>query len=455
MGSPIKSLVTALTMGSFLLACAPEPAHIEKGHAPEVQHEPPLKDPPPDISTEPDPIASVDNSVRQEEDRWWMELPWEMTVKPLVFDKDGTPLPMSMHPPAYYRITDETELATIEVHRQIAKAVGLRVDDKHTPGLSKFLSARSSIETTMQGNQRPFDTRGSIHSLDVKAAYRSGIRNRDKYVEAGNQLAEERPYVFLGYGQAGMISWLYLDDWDILGDPRMLGDNAVAGLTYRRVMVKSFRRMRGSRIKCHEYNDEGRVVKRSFNGKSYRVASIAIDEEKAASCIEAGPTTRKEKSSPEALESRCRSENRKSYKWKLGEPQPDNTVSVEKITWWDLKRASGGKPCPAWKGDELEKALRSNLSKRANRLELDISKVVRLKDLGEEPEGVNQYELWMGIWDATMVALGKEPINWNNLRTIGSEAPIEIGPSKEKIEQERRRARGEDINPLAVKKGPA
>ena len=445
-----------------MMSCESAPAQAAEDYEPSLRHELDVKDAAsePDLPAigEPDDNEVKDESesqVSQEEYKWWMEYPWEKTVKPLVFDQDGTPLPIEAFPRSYYRITDGTKATTVEVHRQIAKHVGLRVNEETTPNLAKFLTARSSIETTLQGNQRPFDTRGSVHSLDVKAAYRSGIRSRDKYVEAGNDLAKDQPYVFLGYGQAGMISWLYLDDWDILGDPRMLGDNVIAGLTYRRVMEKSYKRLKNTRIKCYEYNDEGRVVKRSFSGKSYRVASYAVDEEKAASCIEIGPESKRERSSTEALESRCRRDNRKTYKWKFGEPQPDNTVPVDKITWWVLKRASGGKPCPAWKGDELEKMLMANLAKRATDIEFDISKSVSIRDLGKEPEGINQYELWMGIWDATIISLEGEPINWHNLRTLGSEVPLDFSPSKEKIEQELRRARGEDINPLAKKKDPA
>ncbi len=459
MGSTIKSLIIALTLCSFSMSCEGDPEHVEGNREAGLQYELQLKDSPPDISDQPSEKSDKSTSgeqinkgspqVSQGEYKWWMEMPWEKTVRPLVFDKDGTPITIEVHPRSYYKITKSTKSVTIEAHRQIAKAVGLRVSEDETPDLSKFLTARSSVETSMQGNQRPFDTRGSVHSLDIRAAYRSGIRSRDKYVEAGNRMAEHEPYVFLGYGQAGMISWLYLDDWDILGDPRMLGDNVIAGLTYRRVMEKSYKRLKNSRIKCYEYSDEGRVVKKSYNGRSYIVASYAVDEEKASSCIEKGAESKKGRSNPEALESRCRRENRKTYKWKIGEPQPDNTVPVKNVTWWDLKRASGGKPCPAWKGDEQEKAVRASLEKRALSLGLDISKTVRLRDLGEEPEGVNQYDLWMGIWDATMSALVLDPINWENLRSIRTETQMEFKPSKEKIEQERRRARGEDINPLA------
>lgn len=382
------------------------------------------------------------------EPRTWMEFPWRYTVRPLVFDGDGTPIPVEMHPRSYYRITTKTKRHTMEIHRQVAKAVGLHVTEEHTPRFALFLTTRSSIETTLQGNQRPFDTRGTIHGLDVKAAYRSGIRgNRDKYIEAGNQIAIDEPHLFLGYGQGGMISWLFLDNWDLLGDPRMLGDSVIGGLTYRRSLVEKFRMLKNSRIKCYEYDDVGREIVQKFNGKKYAVARWRIDQEKYDQCVADGPKSKPEKKDDTKIARRCRSSSRMSYSWRPGLEQPENTVPVKNITWWELKRATGGKPCPPWKGDEKEAALTGAFLSRADEFDFDPMVTVRRTHLGNEPEGVNQYDLWMTIWDATMDSLGEEPIKWENLRMMGAEESISLEPSKEKLEDLRKLSRGESLNP--------
>ena len=136
-----------------------------------------------------------------------------------------------------------------------------------------------------------------------------------------------------------------------------------------------------------------------------------------------------------------------SYSWRPGLEQPENTIPVEKITWWELKRATGGKPCPPWKGDEKEAALTAAFLSRANDFEFNPMATVRRSHLGDEPESVNQYDLWMSIWDATMESLGEEPINWDNLLTIGAEESMSFEPSKEKLEDMRKIARGESLNP--------
>lgn len=393
--------------------------------------------PPPDVEIESTPPP-----------RTWMEFPWESTVRPLVFDKNGTPIPVESHPRSYYRITTKTKAATLEIHRQVAKAAGLRVTEENTPRFALFLTTRSSTETSLQGNQRPFDTRGSIHGLDVKAAYRSGIRgNRAKYEEAGNQLAIDMPHIFLGYGQAGMISWLFLDNWDMLGDPRMLGDSVIGAMTYRRSLVEKFRMLTKSRIKCYEYDDVGREITQKFNNKKYTVARYRIDQTKYDQCVGDGPKSKPEKRDESRLERRCRSSSRMSYSWRPGLEQPENTVPVERITWWELKRATGGKPCPPWKGDEKEAALTAAFLSRANEFEFNPMTTVRRNHLGSEPEGVNQYDLWMSIWDATMESLGEAPINWDNLLTMGVEESMSFEPSKEKLEDMRKIARGEPLNP--------
>jgi hypothetical protein len=454
MGSKIKSLARLLAFVP-VMGCEADSTQVHENTEVSSQYEFSSKEPSPlptpDLEHS-DFEENVDATGKKQEakevDEWWMALPWKKAVKPLLFDKDGTPMPMSLHPRSYYRIAGKTKETTKEVHRQIAIAVGLRASEEHVPKLARFLSTRSSIETSMQGNQRPFDTRGSVHSLDVKAAYRAGIRSRDKYIEAGNELAKDTPWIFLGYGQGGMISWFFLDDWDIKGDPRMLGDSVIGGLTYRRALVSAYNSQKNSKIRCFEYDNEGRAKTLFFNGKNYRVGKVAIDADKYQACMDEGPKSRAEKKSEDKLVARCEHDSRKTYKWKPGAPQPENTVPIPEITWWQLKRAAGGQACPPWKGDTYYKHTKAKHAKRAAAFDLDLTGVVRRRDLGHEPEGVNQYDLWKSIWDSVVESLGDKPINWENLSTIGSEEPVYVGPSPEKIEQERRRARGEDIDPF-------
>ena len=259
MGSTTKSLFTAVLFSSLLVGCERGSAQPENNTDGVSQYELSIQKPeekakiPVDNSSQGEPEPDVQTSADEgasETYKWWMEFPWEKTVKPLVFDKDGTPLPNPTYDRSYYRIGEKTRAATKEAHRQVAQAVGLKVTEERTPSLAKFLTARASIEASLQGNQRPFDTRGVVHGLDVKAAGRAGSRNSYKYEEAGNELAINSPHIFLGYGQGGMISWLFLDNWDILGDPRMLGDTVISALTNRRSLVEKYTMLSKSRIKC-------------------------------------------------------------------------------------------------------------------------------------------------------------------------------------------------------------
>jgi len=460
MGSEKTSLITLFLSSLILFGCGDRgssPVIDKKENGTLSQYGVENEKKPNQVKQTPAPKVDPENSEETEpeateEDRWWMRFPWEKAARPLLFDEDGTAMPLDIKPRHYYRIRGKTKETTLEIHRQVAKAVGLPVTEDESPKLAMFLSARSSIETSLQGNQRPFDNRGTVHSLDMKAAYRAGIRSRKKYVEAGNELAKEKPWVFLGYGQGGMISWFFLDDWDILGDPRMLGDSVIGALTYRRALVSAYNSQKNSMIRCYEYDDVGRTKTTFYNGKKYRVKKVAINKEKFEACMDEGPKSRAEKRDEEKLVARCERDNRKTYRWKPGAPQPDNTVPIPELTWWQLKRAAGGQPCPPWEGDTYYKHTTAKHQKRAEQFGLDLTDVVRRKDLGDEPEGVNQYELWMQIWDATMVAMEEPPINWERLMTLGSEQSDSVpatGPSKAKIEENRLRARGESIDPYA------
>lgn len=354
---------------------------------------------------------------------------WAYAAQLVGYNEDAAPFLLNRHP----RITKRTRRHTRELHRQTAAALGLKgKKDKEHP-FALFLMTRASIEASEQGNERPLDKRGSVHRLDVAAAWKAGSRLRQGYVDEGNELAKTSPHVWLGYGQGGMNSWLFLKSWDVLGDPRMLADTVIFGLTYARVARKKMHMLNGH-LMCPVWDDDGRWMTTSFNGKRYRVGERAIDEEGYNACIDEGPN-RHEK--PDAHERRCRSENKKSYKWRLGEYQPENTQRIDKVDWWQLKRATNGKPCPPWKGDEYEEHLRKKFEERAARVGFDTTRTVRLKDLGDEPEGIGQYELWVKIWDATMESLGEPPINWENLRTYGSEEAPDFSPSKEKLAEQR------------------
>lgn len=387
---------------------------------------------PPDGPTE-GPEPSADEVIRASYD-------WSLAPQMVGYGADAAPFLMNKHP----RITKRTRRHTREIHRQTALALGLKPHGDKDPKFARLLMTRASIETSEQGNERPLDRRGTVHSLDVSAAWRAGSRLRQGYIDAGNELAQSKPYVFLGYGQGGMNSWLNLNNWDVLGDPRMLGDTVIFGLTYSRVAKKKMRMLNGH-IMCPVWDEDGRWMTTRFNGKRYRVGARAIDEDGYNACIDKGAEKR-EKS--DAHEKRCRLENRESYKWRVGGYQPETSSRVDKIDWWELKRATNGKPCPPWKGDEYEAKLRQRFKERAARFGLDITDEVRMRDLGEEPEGIGQYELWMKIWDAAMVALGEPPVNWENLQAYGAEETQDNGPSPEKLAEQRALAK----DPLALEK---
>jgi len=159
---------------------------------------------------------------------------------------------------------------------------------------------------------------------------------------------------------------------------------------------------------------------------------------------------RGEKKSPDVLEKRCRRENRKTYRWKPGDPQPDNTVKIPEITWWQLKRAAGGQPCPPWRGDEYYKQTTKKHTDRGKRFGLDLLSVVRSRDLGKEPD-VNQYEHWKKVWDDVIRALGEPPVAWDNLKEIGRETEYSMEISPQKAREERMRSRGEDLDRYKVR----
>lgn len=390
------------------------------------------------------PVPDTQGSVSNGDDFFRSSYDWSKAVQGIGFNEDASPFLMTRSP----RITKRTRTHTREVHRQTAAALGLKGRRESDAPFAALLMARASIETTDQGNERPLDGRGSVHRLDVSAAWKAGSRLRDDYIGAGNVYAKDLPYFFLSYGQGGMNTWFFLRSWDMLGDPRMLGDSVIFGLTYARVARKKMKMLSGT-IKCPVWDDTGRIRENSYNGKRYRVAARAIDEEGRLACIEEG---RKKiggrRESQRGLEHRCRIKSKKSYKWKVGEYQPDNTVRIDFVDWWELKRAANGEACPAWEGDEYEAMLRARFQKRAARVGLDISKRVRMRDLGQEPEGVNQYTLWMQIWDSTMEALGEEPVNWQNLRDYGFEQIPDFSPSPEKIAEQKALAR----DPRALEK---
>jgi len=347
-----------------------------------------------------------------EEDRkgdlWWLSLPWENSIKDVVYADDGTAYPLDYKGPSS-KITKDTVATTREIHRQISLHFGIKDRGKKPPKLASFLSARSSVETSMNGNERPFDRRGTVHGLDLKANWRAGLRVRGDYVELGSEWALHRPELFLGYGQGGMISWFFLKHWDASADPRSLGDSVVSGITYRRSLKAAFDRAKSTRIRCTEWDDEGREKNLWFNGEKHRVGKPLLDEAAYDACLEDGGS-----------EKECRSKSRKTYKWKPGDPQPENTVKISKVTWWYLKSASGGRPCPAWKGDTYYKKTRKRFSSRARRFGLDSESSVRASDLGSEPEG-SQYDLWKDIWDATLESRGKPPVDWDSLLKYGEE----------------------------------
>jgi len=370
---------------------------------------------------------------------------WSRAAYAIYFDEDGTPFLRGDKP----RLTKSVKARTMEVHRHVVReGLGVRGSE---PDLWRFLATRSSIETSGQGSQLPLDGRGVVHALDTKAAYRAGSRLRPSYVEAGNKMAESQKWLFLGYGPQGQNSWLYLDDWDPKGDPRMLADTVISDLTYVRVLRKKYAMLSSGRITCPQWDNVGQMMKTPWNGKRYRVGRWAVDTEAYDTCMSAGPERPKggKLESNRAHEKRCRRANRLTYEWRPGMETPSTSAPVPILDWWELKRAANGKPCPPWKGDEYEEALRARFEKHARRygFESKYRSKVRKRDLGAEPEG-DQYDLWHAIWSSIVLELDGEPLDWEKLEGFEPISTPFEGPSPEKLKQDKLLAR----DPLALER---
>lgn len=403
---------------------------------------------PPATDSVPEPAPATEAKVHPRELYDWSRAPYA-----LGFNEDGAPYLRhprcargeKPHLGCRKRLTRDVVNRTNAIHLQVVRALGI---EEVEPRLWRFLMTRSSTETSGNGSQRPLDNQGSVHRLDVAAAWRAGSRRAHVYEEAGNPLAERdavtgrlpHARIWLGYGPQGQISWLFLDDWDKLGDPRMLADTVISDLTYTRVARRQLRQLTQGHIRCYEYDDDGRVMSTPWNGKRYRVGVHAVDGEKFNACVDAGPkkVSKRKRESEEQLERRCRLSNRVPYDWKPGGDQPANTIDIPYLDWWNLKRAIGGRPCPPWKGDEYEAHKRAKWADHARRsgFATEWKKRVRDRDLGVEPEG-DQYDLWRSIWTAVVLELDGEALDWSSLEGFEVQTVPFEGPSKEKLTEQK------------------
>lgn len=237
--------------------------------------------------------------------------------------------------------------------RDIIKATAKQVGASHE--VQQFLLMVAMRESSWRGTQMPFDERGIIHRLnpDRESSMTAWRRQADRY--KGNP-AYDRSVDWNTYGPYGHNSALFLHNWDVMGHPRMLGDTVIATLTELRVMRHKLRKLHGHAL-CPVW-DPGGKIKIDWRGRKWKVGKIARDEQ------------------GRAIRQRV----------KL---QP---------TWHSLHRAvQGGRLCPAWKDDQLAAHHARRFARRCAKYGLDPHALVKLSDLGKEPDG-NQYVLWSDIW---------------------------------------------------------
>ena len=240
--------------------------------------------------------------------------------------------------------------------REVIKATAKRV--KASDDAQAFLLMIAMRESSLRGTQSPFDRRGIVHRLspDKESASTAWKRQAKRY--AGNP-AYERSVDWMSFGPYGHNSPLFLHTWDRMGDPRMLGDTVIATLTELRVMRKKLSSLHGHAL-CPVYTQEG---------------GIKVDY--------------------------------KGRKWRVGVQKRDANGKVirERVklhaTWATLHRAvQGGKLCPAWEHDERAAWYDKRFRARAAKYGIDPDAEPTTRDLGKEPAGVDQYELWAQIWSS-------------------------------------------------------
>lgn len=293
------------------------------------------------------------------------------TSPPVIEESEGSSEPSQPdHAEVHPRDAYNWELATHDYYakrgkysrseqsrtREVIQATAKRV---HAGEEAKaFLLLIAMRESSLRGTQSPFDRRGIVHRLspDKESASSAWRRQAKRY--AGNP-AYDRSVDWMSFGPYGHNSPLFLHTWDRMGDPRMLGDTVIATLTELRVMRKKLSSLQGHAL-CPVYTDEG-GIKVDYKGRKWRVGVYKRDAN--------GKVVRKR-------------------------------VKLE-ATWTTLHRAvQGGKLCPAWENDERAAWYEQRFRARAAKYGINADATPMMQELGREPAGLDQYELWSQIWSS-------------------------------------------------------
>lgn len=229
--------------------------------------------------------------------------------------------------------------------------------------LYRFLKLIAMRESSLIGNNLPFDSMGVVHRLsaDQDSAYRSWQMRRDDF--KGNPLISDSS-LWKTYGPYGMNTNYALHHFDDMADPRALGDTVAATVT-QIVKIAYVAAKLGGDVVCQEWSGD-HVINIGWNGQ----------------------------------------------KWKRGVPKrgldgkPIKSPVYVPRTWYTIHRGvQSGRVCPAWKGDTLERALRKSFERRAATNRIRPHKEVPVKDLGIVPD--NPYHAWAQAWTLSGVKAEK------------------------------------------------
>lgn len=231
-----------------------------------------------------------------------------------------------------------------------------------------------------------------------------------KYAEV-NPLYEDKN-IWLSYGPQGMNSPLFLHNWDVEGDPRMLGDTVIADLTYLRAARRNLGKLQSENgVRCWAYDPDGQYRER-FNYKTGKIRQVkrskVLRDESGEPVTRTVPVC-----GPESFTD-IDGDGREElvHKDASGRIVAGPDYSCVAPTWEFIHRAtSGGKVCPPWSEDEPSMWYMRQFRRRAEREGLDPFELVTA-DLGSEPKGLGQYDLWMKIWDKALEKLGEAPMDW-------------------------------------------
>ncbi len=246
--------------------------------------------------------------------------------------------------------------------------IGRRANQKNTKAIirttTKTLGAGSDLydflrliamrESSLIGSERPFDGMGVVHRLsaDRESSFKSWKSQRSKL--SSNPLSGNSS-VWKTYGPYGMNSAYSISFFDQDADPRILGDTVAATIAQI------------TKIHYVASKLDSEILCPAWSGKHYEQVGW------------------------------------NGNVWRRGIKQKDENGQIvrEKVTvprtWYTVHRGvQSGKVCPAWRGDTLEKFMRSAFARRASLVGLDPDGNVTNRMIGVVPD--DPYQAWADAW---------------------------------------------------------